>query len=61
LHAHFDRSVWLNPDDERIWNHSYTARIVRRLFPMYPLTVEGVADAAAALVGARVPASAGSS
>ena len=56
LHAHFDRSAWLNPDDVKLWNHSYTARIVRRLFPMYPLSVEGVADAAAALVGARVPA-----
>ncbi len=56
LLAHFDRSAWLNPDDERLWNHSYTVRLVRRLFPMYPLTVEGVAAAAGALVGARVAA-----
>jgi uncharacterized protein with von Willebrand factor type A (vWA) domain len=56
LAAHFERSAWLNPDDRKLWQHSYTARLVRRLFPMYHLSVEGVAEAAGALVGARVAA-----
>jgi uncharacterized protein with von Willebrand factor type A (vWA) domain len=56
LVAHFDRVAWLNPDEERLWEHSYTARLVRRLFPMFCLSVEGVGCAAAALVGARMPA-----
>jgi len=51
---HFDRAAWLNPDPPKIWDHSHTVRIVRRMFPMYPLSVEGVAEAVNALVGARV-------
>ena len=30
-----------------------TVRIVRQLFPMFPLSVDGVTDAVQALVGAR--------
>jgi uncharacterized protein with von Willebrand factor type A (vWA) domain len=52
--AHFQRAVWLNPDERDLWDHSHTARIIRRLFPMYRLSVEGVADAVHALVGAKV-------
>jgi hypothetical protein len=51
---HFDRLVWLNPDEVRFWDQSYTARIIRRMFPMYHLSVEGIAEAVGALVGARV-------
>ena len=50
---HFDRSVWINPDDRKLWSHSYTTRIISKIFPMYHLSVEGVADAVAALVGAK--------
>ncbi len=53
LVRHFDRSAWLNPDSPKLWAHSYTVRIIRRLFPMYPLSVDGIADAVGALVGAR--------
>ena len=54
LVAHFDRVVWLNPDEPRVWDHSDTARIIGRLFPMHHLSVEGVAEAVSTLVGARV-------
>jgi uncharacterized protein with von Willebrand factor type A (vWA) domain len=54
LADHFERSAWLNPDEPRIWDHSHTVRIVRKLFPMYRLSIEGVAEAVNALVGARV-------
>ncbi|GIW41839.1 MAG: hypothetical protein KatS3mg076_2416 [Candidatus Binatia bacterium] len=50
---HFDRVVWLNPDPPPYWDGSHTCRIVRRLFPMFPLTVDGLSEALAALVGAR--------
>jgi uncharacterized protein with von Willebrand factor type A (vWA) domain len=51
---HFDRVVWLNPDEQRFWEHSYTARMIKRVFPMYHLSVEGISDAVNGLVGARV-------
>ncbi len=50
---HFERSVWINPDPPRAWNHTRTVQVIRRLFPMFHLTVDGVHDAIAALVGAR--------
>jgi uncharacterized protein with von Willebrand factor type A (vWA) domain len=53
LAAHFERHAWLNPDEPRIWDHSRTARVIRRLFPMHHLSVEGIADAVTTLVGAR--------
>ncbi|CAG1002642.1 hypothetical protein MYXO_03145 [Myxococcaceae bacterium] len=51
--AHFDRTVWINPDDARTWDGTYTTRLVRRLFPMFHLSVDGLSDAVRALVGAR--------
>jgi hypothetical protein len=38
---HFTRSVWLNPDDTKYWNH-LTVKTINRLFPMFPLTIEGL-------------------
>ncbi len=50
---HFERTVWVNPDDRAYWNGSHTARVVQRLFPMFHLSVDGVTEAMQALVGAR--------
>ena len=50
---HFNRSVWVNPDSPKIWNHTMTTRVIRRLYPMYHLSVDGIEDAVTALVGAR--------
>ena len=50
---HFDRSVWLNPEDTAYWE-VHTVRLIRRLFPMYHLSVDGLTQAVQALVGARV-------
>ena len=36
-------AIWLNPDPERWWDHP-TVRAIGGLFPMFPLTVEGVED-----------------
>ena len=49
----FDRSVWINPDPSAHWDDFRTVRVVRRLFPMFELSVDGVTDAVKALVGAR--------
>jgi uncharacterized protein with von Willebrand factor type A (vWA) domain len=50
--THFDRSVWLNPEGPAYWEAD-TARVIRRLFPMYHLSVDGLTQAVQTLVGAR--------
>lgn len=56
--GHFDRTVWINPDDEGDWDGYQTVRIIRRLFPMFRLSVDGLTEAVKALIGARVRADA---
>jgi uncharacterized protein with von Willebrand factor type A (vWA) domain len=46
---HFTHCVWLNPEDEYYWNHP-TVKMINVLFPMYPLTVEGISDAVRKLI-----------
>lgn len=48
---HFDRAVWLNPENEKTWDGTHTIRILKRVFPMYPLTVDGLTEAVRLLVG----------
>jgi uncharacterized protein with von Willebrand factor type A (vWA) domain len=50
---HFERSVWINPEDQPYWEGSHTARIIKRLFPMFHLSVDGLTQAMQALVGSR--------
>ncbi len=42
---HFDHCAWLNPVSESSWD-APSIRIIRRIFPMYPLTVRGVEELA---------------
>jgi len=49
----FDRCVWLNPEPVRYWESYQTTRAVRRIFPMHPLSVDGITAAVAALIGSR--------
>ena len=49
LSHHFERKAWLNPEPKRYWRHE-TVHAIRGLFPMFPLTLEGLGDAVAALV-----------
>lgn len=51
---HFQRAVWLNPELPHLWDEYETARVIRRVFPMYHLSTDGLVEAVAALVGARV-------
>ncbi len=46
------KSVWLNPEPKRIWN-APTIRMIRQVFPMYPLTVDGLTDAVDVLRGVK--------
>ena len=51
IHEHFDRTVWLNPEPQKTWERTHTTRVLRRIYPMYPLTVDGLTDAVKLLVG----------
>ena len=35
------RSVWLNPENERVWNAT-SIHMVKQVFSMYPLSVQGI-------------------
>ena len=44
LAQHFERSAWLNPEPPRSW-WSPTIRTLGGVFPMFPLTIEGLGEA----------------
>lgn len=44
IRARIPRSVWLNPEPKNYWGLASTA-IIRRVFPMFPLTLDGLDDA----------------
>ncbi len=54
LAQHFERSAWLNPEPPRIWPGSTIAAIAK-VFPMFPLTVEGLGEAVGHLTRGRTP------
>jgi len=48
LSRHFPHNVWLNPISESDWGFTdgfYTIRLIKELFPMYELTVDGLEQA----------------
>jgi uncharacterized protein with von Willebrand factor type A (vWA) domain len=52
----YPKSVWLNPIRSANWNRLYggrTIQAVKRIFPMYELTVKGLEDAVKKLLMAR--------
>ena len=40
LTGHFERSIWLNPEPEAAWYG--TAEVIRQVFPMFRLTLDGL-------------------
>jgi hypothetical protein len=46
---HFTHAVWLNPESHNYW-YDYSTRAIAKLFPMYPLTLEGLEQAVRKLV-----------
>jgi uncharacterized protein with von Willebrand factor type A (vWA) domain len=49
LSAHFRRSVWLNPEPDRYWSGT-TVEVIASVFPMWQLTLDGLANAVRYLV-----------
>jgi len=49
---HFTHCVWLNVEGEQHWNHT-TVRMIRSVFPMYSLTIEGLGQAVRKLLVKR--------
>jgi uncharacterized protein with von Willebrand factor type A (vWA) domain len=45
-------SVWLNPEPKRIWNAD-SVRMIRDIFPMFELTLDGLSEATDVLRGAK--------
>jgi hypothetical protein len=56
IQDHFDRVVWVNPESPGRWRMTQTTRVIRSIFPMFELTVDGIEEAVSSLVGSR-PAS----
>jgi uncharacterized protein with von Willebrand factor type A (vWA) domain len=49
LARHFTHRIWLNPVEERFWNNQ-SIQIIRKLFPMYELTLDGLGQGVKKLV-----------
>ena len=46
----FRHAAWFNPAPPAIWNHSDTINLIRRIFPMFELNLEGLEKAVRHLV-----------
>ncbi|MGD0353134.1 MAG: VWA domain-containing protein [Dehalococcoidia bacterium] len=49
---HFSHCVWLNPESTTYWNEP-TVMMVRKIFPMFELTIEGLQQAVKKLIVKR--------
>ena len=41
----FRHSAWLNPQPEQDWRHTFTVGMIRQVFPMFELTLDGLEKA----------------
>ena len=55
LARRWPRAAWLNPEPPQAWRYG-TASVIGRIFPMFPLTLDGLDAAIRALVGAKAGA-----
>ena len=46
----FPHAVWLNPAPSYEWKHTQTIGVIRKIFPMFPLTLDGLDKAVAHLI-----------
>lgn len=49
---HFTHCVWLNPESQAYWNEP-TVAMIRKIFPMFELTIEGLQQAIKKLIVKR--------
>jgi uncharacterized protein with von Willebrand factor type A (vWA) domain len=45
-------SIWLNPEPKRVWN-APSIRLIHSIFPMFPLTLDGIKDGVDVLRGSK--------
>ena len=45
LSKSFPHCVWLNPTPRRIWDYTHTITVIREIFPMFELTLDGLEEA----------------
>jgi uncharacterized protein with von Willebrand factor type A (vWA) domain len=45
LVKNFPRSVWLNPKPAEVWDYTRSIIAIRRIFPMFELTIDGLEQA----------------
>ncbi|MDX9787823.1 MAG: hypothetical protein RBT11_13650 [Desulfobacterales bacterium] len=41
----FSHAVWLNPMSKRVWGGGYTINVIRNIFPMFELSIDGLEQA----------------
>ncbi len=41
----FKKTVWLNPEPQRYWHHTFSIQVIKELVDMYPLTPRGIEEA----------------
>ena len=51
---HFQRVVWLNPELPQLWDEYETVKIIRKIFPMFHLSTDGIEQAVKALIGGKM-------
>lgn len=46
LRQHYDKTAWLNPEEENYWHYTQTINMIKALFDdhMYPMTLKGIED-----------------
>ena len=42
LARNFRHAIWLNPQAESAWNHTWTIEAIGKIFPMFELTLDGL-------------------
>jgi uncharacterized protein len=46
----FGKAIWLNPEPEQWWSSVPSTRMIRKIFPMFELTLSGMRSGARALI-----------
>ncbi|MFC1900550.1 VWA domain-containing protein [Chloroflexota bacterium] len=52
LANHFAHRIWLNPVEDRFWINN-SIQMIGKMFPMYPLTIDGLTEAMRKLIVAK--------
>ncbi|BCL60225.1 hypothetical protein DGMP_09180 [Desulfomarina profundi] len=46
----FESAIWLNPTPRRQWEYTHTIKVIRTIFPMFELTLDGLEKGVACLM-----------